>query len=605
MSASLIPVLQRELQMVDGDPDNHRVSLKNLKAYAKDLDPQMIPGFVATVSEAIDASDSCEDNAVLVFEMLARLHGQKIIPNIGKIMSVILRTLSSGAESLESCSKVVSAMALYGIDPLAPDRENMKIIRSLCKPLSDALMSFEGNASSGAAVCLKGLVNLDVWRFASDVIVNEVCFKVTVALEKAPTQTNSHIGLVMALAKHNAWILEAYVRSIIRSGFKILSSRFEDNTSQKCLSVIQMINFLMKCVDARSFFSEIESITEFMEKCKYDQSPRVQDAAFEALQTAKIVAAPGGLRNKLDSDPITVTDLHGECEEKASWIAADYEFFNHGSSELPSHDSLPLIYDSFACSAMSSGQSSCNIQGMRHADKTSRNTNIDSKDGTKKDGLFGQVDLYGNTSMVYFEHRRNCELNEESPGYKTSIQASNLNSTNLLAESSCTNKKRSFSIGDVRMTSTSRRLIPSRHGYSNSTVKNLERPVFYSLRCQSSRDEAYMLPNQIDYSNLLRRRENSDNLKMSKEHEIQDGLLREGLELPSYDSSALASNSMQACIRRGLKEGKNKQTLNLRKISVSKAPLGQICSISMIFLVIILLFRLIGNDEVLFDMLPT
>ncbi|KAH0455802.1 hypothetical protein IEQ34_015834 [Dendrobium chrysotoxum] len=604
MSASLIPVLQRELQMLDGDPDNHKVSLKNLKAYAKDLDPQMIPGFVATISEAIDASDSCEDNVILVFEMLARLHGQKIIPNIGKIMSVILRTLSLGAESFESCSKVVSAMALYGIDPLAPDRENTKIIQSLCKPLSDALMSFEGNASSGAAVCLKGLVNLDVWRFASDEIVNEVCLKVTVALEKAPTQTNSHIGLVMALAKHNAWVLEAYVRSIIRSSFKILSSRFED-TSQKCLSVIRMINFLMKCVDARSFFSEIESITEFMEKYQYDQFPCVQDAAFEALQTAKIIAAPGGLRNKLDSDPITVTDLHGECEEKASWIAADYGFFNHGSSELPSHDSQPLIYDSFVCSAMSSGRSSCNIQGMRHADKTTRNTNIDSKDGTKKDGLFGQVNLYGNTSMVYFEHCRNRELNEESPGYKTSIQSSNLNSTNLLAESACTNTKRSFSIGDVRMTSTSRRLIPSRHSCSNSTVKNLDRPDFYTLRCQSSRDEAYMLPNQIDYSNLLHRRENSDNLKMSKEHQIQDELLREGLELPSYDSSALASNSMQACIRRGLEEGKNKQTLNLRKIIVSKAPLCQICSISMIFLVIILLFRLIANDEVLFDVLPT
>ncbi|PKU83582.1 hypothetical protein MA16_Dca008269 [Dendrobium catenatum] len=605
MSASLIPVLQRELQMLDGDPDNHRVSLKNLEAYAKDLDPQMIPGFIATVSEAIDVSDSCEDNAILVFEMLARLHGQKITPNIGKIMSVILRTLSSCVESFESCSKVVSAMALYGIDPWAPDRENMQIIQSLCKPLSDALMSFEGNTSSGAAVCLNGLVNLDVWRFASNEIVNEVCLKVTGALEKVPTQTNSHIGLVMALAKHNAWVLEAYVRSIIRSGFKILSSRFEDNTSQKCLSVIRMIDFLMKCVDARSFFSEIESIIEFMEKCQYDQFPCVQDAAFEALQTAKIIAAPRGLRNKLDSDPITVTDLHGECEEKASWTAAEYGFFNHVSSEPPSHDLQPLIYDSFVCSAMSSGRSSCNIQGMRHADKTTGNTNIDSKNGTEKDGLFEKVDLYGNTSMVYFEHCRNCELNEESPGYKTSIQSSNLNSTNLLAESSCTNTKRSFSIGDVRMTSTSRRLIPSRHSCSNSTVKNLDRPDFYTLRCQSSRDEDYILPNQIDYSNLLHRRENSDYLKMSKEHQIQDGLLR-GLELPSYDSSALASNSMQACIRRGLKEGENKQTLkNLRKIIVIKAPLGQICSISMIFLVIFLLFRLIANDEVLFDVLPT
>lgn len=146
------------------------------------------------------------------------------------------------------------------------------------------------------------------------------------------------------------------------------------------------------------------------------------------------------------------------------------------------------------------------------------------------------------------------------------------------------------------MTSTSRRLIPSSRSYSNSTVRNLDEPDFHQCRCPSSEDEAYMLPNETDYHNMLRQRVISDNQK------IQDGLLR-GVEMPSFDSSALVS--MQTCNRTCLEDGRNEQTLKLRKFNVSKARFAQICGISMIFLVIILMARLITNDQVLFDVFPT
>ena len=93
--------------------------------------------------------------------------------------------------------------------------------------------------SSGAALCLKALVDPDNWRFASDDTVNKVCQNVAGALEESPTQTNTHMmSLVMALGKHNSLIVEAYARLLlIQSGLRILSNGIDEPNSQKRLVV--------------------------------------------------------------------------------------------------------------------------------------------------------------------------------------------------------------------------------------------------------------------------------------------------------------------------------------------------------------------------------
>lgn len=47
-------------------------------------------------------------------------------------------------------------------------------------------------------------------------------FDVAGALHDKSTQSNAHMGLVMALVKHNGLIAEAYARSLVRSGLRIL-----------------------------------------------------------------------------------------------------------------------------------------------------------------------------------------------------------------------------------------------------------------------------------------------------------------------------------------------------------------------------------------------
>ncbi|CAB4285779.1 unnamed protein product [Prunus armeniaca] len=70
-------------------------------------------------------------------------------------------------------------------------------------------------------------------------MVNRVCQNVSGALEEKSTQTNAHMGLVMALAKRNATIVEPYARLLIQAGLRILNAGVVEGNSQKRLSAIQ------------------------------------------------------------------------------------------------------------------------------------------------------------------------------------------------------------------------------------------------------------------------------------------------------------------------------------------------------------------------------
>ncbi|KAE8684152.1 putative H/ACA ribonucleoprotein complex subunit 1-like protein 1-like [Hibiscus syriacus] len=111
--------------------------MKALKSYVRDLDSKEIPVFLA-----------------------------QIVPQIDSIMSTIIKTLASSAGSFplqQACSKVVPAIARYGIDPTTPADKKRHIIHSLCNPLSESLLGSQESLSSGAALCLKALVESDNW----------------------------------------------------------------------------------------------------------------------------------------------------------------------------------------------------------------------------------------------------------------------------------------------------------------------------------------------------------------------------------------------------------------------------------------------------------
>ncbi|KAK7336247.1 hypothetical protein VNO77_16783 [Canavalia gladiata] len=293
MGRSLSPLVRQLLANLDKDEDSRKSAMKELKVYVKDLDFKAIPIFLAKVSETKESSSLHGEFTISIYEVLARVHGVKIVPLIDSIMGTIIKTLASSAGSFplqQACSKVVPAIARYGIDPTTPEDRKRHIIDSLSKPLYESLSSFQENLTSGAALCLKALVDSDNWRFASDEVVNRVCQNVAVALDGKSGQTNSHMGLVMSLAKRNALVVEAYARLLIQSGLRILNGGPVEGNSQKRLSAIQMVNFLLKSLDPRSIFSELELIIEEMDKCQSDKMAFVKGAAFEALQTAKRIA---------------------------------------------------------------------------------------------------------------------------------------------------------------------------------------------------------------------------------------------------------------------------------------------------------------------------
>ncbi|KAG4941476.1 hypothetical protein JHK87_045347 [Glycine soja] len=363
MGRGLSPMLQREIQNLDKDGDSRKSAMRALKSYVKDLDMKTIPIFLAQVSETKETGSLSGEFTISLYEVLARVHGVKIVPMIDSIMQSIVQTLASSAGSFplqQACSKVVPAIARYGIDPTTPEEKKRQIIHSLCKPLSDSLLSSQESLTCGAALCLKALVDSDNWRFASDEMVNRVCRNVAVALEGKSAQTNSHMGLVMTLAKRNALIVEAYARLFIQSALRILNAGSEplEGNSQKRFVAIQMVNFLMKCLDPRSLFSEVEQIIEVMELCQSDKMAYVKGAAFEALQTAKIIVtdkksrgvkSPASMTgsNFSRKDYMEGESFSGDGDRSLSSISPEsqtLDFFNGYASpiESPISTSRPL-----------------------------------------------------------------------------------------------------------------------------------------------------------------------------------------------------------------------------------------------------------------------
>ena len=411
MGRSLSPLLRQELDNLDKDADSRRAAMKALKSYARHLDSKSIPHFLAEVSDTAAAAGGgaaaaglpAGEFTISLYEVLARVHGRNIVPQIGNIMATIMGTLSSSGGSFplhQACSKVVPAIARYGIDPAAPDAEKAGIIASLCKPLCGALMGSQDGAASGAALCLKALVESSNWRYASGEMVNEVCLKVAGAMHDKATRSNAHMGLAMALVKHNGLIAEAYARSIVRSGLQILDRDTAESSSQKRLSAIQMINFFMKFVDPRCLSSELGRVIDVMEQCQNDRMPFVRGAAFEASQSAKSIAAQKGSRHEVGTSPMIGSNFHkrrakspcrslwsAEGSPASSTVAASPVQFRSPESHVV--DSSIMNGSTITESPVSVGQSSCNFDQSRRTNR--RLWNNDGVDVSLKDGLFIQL----------------------------------------------------------------------------------------------------------------------------------------------------------------------------------------------------------------------
>nr|CAD1819754.1 unnamed protein product [Ananas comosus var. bracteatus] len=294
MDEDLRLLLFKELENMRKDPRSHKTQMEALRSYIKELDIDTLPRFLALVSESKDLDLSSKECTVSLLEFLAQAHGRKVVPHIDTMMSEIMGIMATSGWSFSlqhACSKAVSSIARFGIDPLAPDDEKKRIITSISKPLSDCLLGTQESIASCAAFCLETLVESDNWQFVPAELVNETCLKVAGALEEKHTQTNSHLGLVVAMTKRNPLIVEPYGRSLLKSGLQILTSAANESCSEKQLQAIQMIKTLMVSIDSRSISSEIGNIVGAMKKFQNDQVPLVRRAAFETLEVAEVIAS--------------------------------------------------------------------------------------------------------------------------------------------------------------------------------------------------------------------------------------------------------------------------------------------------------------------------
>jgi hypothetical protein len=394
MGWNLSPLLRQELANLDKDANSRQSAVKALKSYAQHLDTKNIPQFLAEVSDKqIPSTAPSGEFTISLYEVLARVHGKNIVPQIENIMCTIMCTLSSSGGSFplhQACSKVVPAIARYGIDPSIPDEEKTRIIVSLCRPLCDSLMGPQDSIASGSALCLKALVESNNWRFASSEMINEVCLKVAGALHEKSTQSNAHMGLVMALVKHNGLIAEAYARSLVRSGLRILEDG-SNRSSQKRLSAIQMINFLMKFVDPRSIQSELEKIIEIMGQCQNDHMPFVRGAAFEASQTAKSMIGQKGSRHAIVLSPMSNASFKNKNKSpcRSPHLTGSVKKLAEFTSPESQVVESSIKYDgSFDSPISSVGECSANFGYNKRSNRRLWNSDNSSVDVSLKDGLF-------------------------------------------------------------------------------------------------------------------------------------------------------------------------------------------------------------------------
>ncbi|CAN6372545.1 unnamed protein product [Urochloa humidicola] len=526
MGRSLSPLLRQELDNLDKDADSRRAAMKALKSYAKHLDSKSIPHFLAEVSDTTAAGAAAAaggggggglapgEFTISLYEVLARVHGRNIVPQIGNIMATIMCTLSSSGGSFplhQACSKVVPAIARYSIDPATPDAEKTGIITSLCKPLCGALMGSQDGAASGAALCLKALVESSNWRFASGEMVNEVCLKVAGAMHDKATRSNAHMGLAMALVKHNGLIAEAYARSIVRAGLQILDGDTAESSSQKRLSAIQMINFFMKFVDPRCLSSELGKVIDVMEQCQNDRMPFVRGAAFEASQSAKSIAAQKGSRHEVGTSPMVGSNFYkrrakSPCRSlwsakgspASSKMAASAGQFQSPESNVV--DSSIMNGSTITESPVSVGQSSCNFDQSRRTNR--RLWNNDGVDVSLKDGLF--IQLCSNSKDFEDELGEVCDSEVTDANFECTdtfagfVSPSPNGAVSRNRTPSPKAYDRPISIDDVKMYTTPRRLLRSlQNSYDSDSTSHDGQSTTKHSRSPSSDQEVVELSTEL------------------------------------------------------------------------------------------------------------
>ncbi|KAF3607964.1 hypothetical protein DY000_02050896 [Brassica cretica] len=136
------------------------------------------------------------------------------------------------------------------------------------------------------------------------------------------------MALVIALAKRNAFTVEAYARLFVKSGLRILELGVVEGDAQKRVLAVQMLNFLMKYLNPKSMSSEVELVLQEMRKHVDDEVYFVRVAVHETLGTAE------RLIREADGENCKIQFSDGEDDNMESKVEAKQEEETNRSSEF-------------------------------------------------------------------------------------------------------------------------------------------------------------------------------------------------------------------------------------------------------------------------------
>ncbi|KAL5226227.1 hypothetical protein ABZP36_012866 [Zizania latifolia] len=535
------------------DPINHKAVFRGLKLYVKDLDSNTLPPFLARVCDPVKPSSFSEDEMLCIFETAAEVHGRKIIPHISLIMPTLIRIISSVPVSSQnaSCSKVVCTLSRYIIDPLAIEEDNSRILTSLCRPLSDCLMNTNESISFGSALCVTTLVQSNNWQFASNELVNDVCLKVSGALQEVHGQTVAHINLVVVLSKQNPLILEPYGRSLIWSGLQILDESTKASNSQMIIQSIEMIRSIMTNLDLSIISSEISSIIHAMKQFQEDSMPDISIAAFQASETAKVLGTQkdSGHGNKLNQlanysvmhdregshslmDDVDVRD-NSSCESLSSEVRSVHLFTDY--------DSQPSV-----------GQC-LGVSGSTHARRQLLSNNSDRSRGMSNDDFFHTVIPDSHDPLGLNAHSNSVDLIKLGRRF-TVVPTRVADPLFICSTAQATNhcsqiSRRQVLSGNIRMKSTPRKHLHSCTFCRDSEEDVRQLPESPAIQCCSGQ-----CTNILQFkknSEVEERKDYWDSTQQSNQFHMQNtDALIEDLKFPTDDDRSfdgVAKSPYQEC----------------------------------------------------------
>ncbi|KAF0911282.1 hypothetical protein E2562_008038 [Oryza meyeriana var. granulata] len=136
-------------------------------------------------------------------------------------------------------------------------------------------MTTKESISFGSALCVTTLVESNNWRFAANELVNDVCLKVSGALEEAHGQTVAHLNLVVALSEQNPLTLEPYGRSILHA----MEQFQDDNMTDISIAAFQasetakwdnVLVYLEAHVQGGGYETQNEMVTHYLKAQLYN-----------------------------------------------------------------------------------------------------------------------------------------------------------------------------------------------------------------------------------------------------------------------------------------------------------------------------------------------